>query len=280
MPRSPALKTPTSSAPHYLALAARGANAARLVPPVAAPALLVAVASCSAIAPREGPRPITVIVSVSDVSGSTDVQSRCAELAARLHPVVEDRRTRRLDVLALATGDGPAGEPRVLVPWTTYVPTTGLYETPGAAVRHRTAWVAEVERTCRANLRPGGTSPVFEAVERGLQAITARCEEVTRMGFRCTRKVLAVQSDLRSTHGDFGAYLRGLAVKKPKKAPALPRRLAADGVELSFCGLSNTDAGDGLPAEAVLAGWSEVLGRRIVVDPTCEAAPSTPGGPP
>ena len=279
MTRSRSPKTSRSTTPQHLALAARGLGPDRCIPPEAALALL-AVTACTAIEPRGGPRPLAVFVGVADVSGSASIENRCAELSARLRTVVEDRRTRRLDVLALATGEGMAGEPRVLVPWTTYVPTTGLYETPGAAVRHRTAWVAEVERTCRANLRPGGTSPVFEAVERGLQAITARCEEVTRMGFRCTRKVLAVQSDLRSTHGDFGAYLRGLAVKKPKKAPALPRRLAADGVELSFCGLSNTDAGDGLPAEAVLAGWSEVLGRRIVVDPTCEAAPSTPGGPP
>ena len=268
--------TSRSAAPQSLALSARGASAVRLVPAAAATALLAAAVSCSALEPREGCRPLTAFVDVSDVSGSGDVAARCAELSARLRPLLEDRRTRRLDVLALATGEGGAGEPRVLVPWTTYVPAAGLYETPGAAVKQRAEWIAAVERVCDANLRGTGASPVYEAVERGLQAIDARCEEAARERFGCARKLLAVQSDLRSTHGAMGAYLRGLA-RKPKKAPTPPRRLAADGVELSFCGLSNTDAGDGLPTEAVLAGWSEVLGQRIVVDPTCAAAPSIQG---
>jgi len=230
-------------------------------------------ASCSFLEPRGGLPPITVDLIVSDVSGSVDVQSRCAELAARVRPLVEDRRTRRLDLLALATG-GATGEPDVLVPWTTYTPGTGLYESPGAAARHRADWVAGVERVCRENLRRQSISPVYEAVERALQAIDARCEEGAREHFRCERKVLTVQSDLRSTHGAFGQHLRALAAGKPPKKNSTSFRLPVDGIETSFCGVSNTSAGDGLPSEVVFAAWSEALGRPLVVDPTCAISPA------
>lgn len=242
----------------------------------AAAIVLFAATACSALEPPSGPAPFTLIVNASDVSGSVDAKTRCPELSARLRPLVEDRRTRRLDVLALATGEGATGEPRVLVPWTTYVPAAGLYETPGAAARHRAEWIAGVERVCRENLRPSGASPVYEVVERALQAIAARCDEAARERRRCERKILAVHSDLRSTHGAFGARLRALAARKPPKKDAKFFRLPVDGIETSFCGVSNTSAGDGLPAEVVLAAWSEAIGRPLVFDPTCAVSPAAP----
>lgn len=204
--------------------------------------------SCSALEPQGGGRPLTVLVDVADVSGSGDITARCAEVAARVRPVIEDPHTRHLDLLALATGS-TAGEPSVLVPWTTYAPAAGLYESPASTARQRAAWLLGVERTCVARLRPSDVSPVFEAMQRALEAIEARCGDRARERYRCARKLLAVQSDLRSTFGPFGAYLRSLARRRPKQAPApAAPRLTLGDVELSLCGFSNTDAGDGLPA--------------------------------
>jgi len=156
---------------------------------------------------------------------SGDVQARCAEVAARLRPVVEDPRTRRLDLVVFATG-GASGEPTALVPWTAYAPASGLYESPERSARQRSEWLQGVERSCAAHLRPSRFSPVFEAVERALEAIEARCGERAKERFRCTRKLLAVQSDLRSTFGRFGAYLRTLAGSRRAKK-ARPPRLAS-----------------------------------------------------
>jgi hypothetical protein len=248
--------------------------------PLAPAALAVLALSCSAVSPQGGGRPLTVLVDVADVSGSGDITTRCAEMAARIRPVIEDPHTRHLDLLALATG-AAAGEPSVLVPWTEYAPAAGLYESPESIARQRAAWLLGVERTCVARLRSSDVSPVFEAVQRALEAIEARCGERTRERYRCARKLLAVQSDLRSTSGPFGAYLRSLARRRPKQAPVpVAPRLTLGDVELSLCGFSNTDAGDGLPAEVVLAAWREALGRPVVADPTCATDPIANGAKP
>ncbi len=225
--------------------------------------------SCTALVPHGDGRPLTVLVDVADVSGSGDTKTRCAEVLARVRPAVEDPRTRRLDLLALATG-GASGEPTVLVPWTSYAPAAGLYDSPESFARQRTEWLSGVERGCAARLRSSGVSPVYEAVERALEAIEARCGDRAKERYRCARKLLAVQSDLRSTYGKFGAYLRGLAAvvrRKKGTASPVPPHLPVGDAELSLCGLSNTDAGDGLPAEVVLAAWREVLGGPITVGP-------------
>jgi hypothetical protein len=241
---------------------------------IAAAATAVA---CSDLAPKGDGKPLSILVDVADVSGSGDIGTRCAEVSARVRSVVDDPRTRQLDLLVLSTG-GATGEPGVLVPWTTYEPTAGLYEVPEHAARQRAEWLSGVERSCAARLRPSSVSPVYEAVRRALEAIEARCADRARQRYRCARKMLAVQSDLRSTHGQFGAYLCGLATRcRPEKAVPDALRIELGDVELSVCGFSNTDAGDGLPAEVVRRAWADVLGRPVVVDPVCARSPGADG---
>lgn len=90
-------------------------------------------------------KPAGVLVSAVDVSGSTDISSRCGEAIAPIRALLDDRRLRRLDVLILGTGDdATGGEPRVIVPWTTYAPARNLYSTRANAERERLAWLADV----------------------------------------------------------------------------------------------------------------------------------------
>ena len=244
--------------------------------PIAVVAVLVTLA-CAALAPGGDGRPLVLLVDLVDVSGSVDLVNRCAEVVARVRPVLEDPRTQELDLLVLATG-GASLEPDVLIPWTRYVAVGGLYESRSALARARTAWISGVEQACRERLRAQDFSPVYEAVVRALEALSARCADRAGEGRACSRRILSVHSDLRSTSGLFGTYLRALSGKRTAKAPVAPPRLAVEGVELSFCGLSNTDAGDHLPAEVVRRAWSEVLGRPLLADPTCATETAADGG--
>lgn len=210
-----------------------------------------------------------VLVVGLDTSGSTDIARRCGEVVAQVHALLDDRHLRRLDILILGTGDhATGGEPRVIVPWTTYVPNHNLYGTRVSAERERLGWLAAVERACRAAIRPSKASPVYEMVERSLASIAAHCGELEHAGFSCPRKVLSVASDLRSTYGAFGRYLKALA-KRPKKPPPPPKPFDLAGVEAHVCGFSNTHAGDGLPADIVLQAWQTVFGKSVPIDPTC-----------
>jgi hypothetical protein len=248
-----------------------------LAPPTALLAAAVAAGACADLAPKGDGKPLAILVDVADVSGSGDIATRCAEVSARIRSIVDDPRTRNLDLLVLATG-GASGEPSALVPWTTYQPFAGLYEAPEHSARHRAEWIAGVERTCAARLRPSNVSPVYEAVRRALEAIEARCADRAKERFRCARKMLAVQSDFRSTHGEFGAHLCGLAAKcRAKKALPDSLRLEPGDVELSFCGVSNTDAGDGLSAELVQKAWSDAFGRPLVINPVCPSSATADG---
>lgn len=217
-------------------------------------------------------RRAAVYVGLADISASTDVAQRCAELMATLRPLTDDTRLRRIDALLLATGDAATGEPRVLVPWTVWSPSANLFETPDDAEKERRAWLAGVDRTCRAAIRVSDVSPVYEGVRAAKAAVAARCTDLGHQGFDCTRKALAVKSDLRSTYGAFGAYLRALAKPNKHKTAAAPPRLDLDGIETSWCGLSNTTIADGLSIEVVLRAWGGVLGAAPLVDPTCERA--------
>lgn len=214
-------------------------------------------------------KPAVVLVVALDASESTDVSRRCDEAVARIRPLVDDRRLRRLDILVLGTGDAATGgEPRAIVPWTTYVPARGLYETPQASERLRADWVASVGEACRAAIRPSKASPVYEIASRSLASIHAHCAELEHVGFACARKALAVHSDFRSTFGAFGRYLKALA-KRPKRPPPPPSALDLADVTPQLCGFSNTDAGDGLPADIVLLAWQTALGPTVVIDPVC-----------
>lgn len=210
-------------------------------------------------------------VNVADVSGSGDISARCDEVSARLKLVLSNPRLRRLDALVLGTG-GATGEPTVLVPWTTFVPTERLFESPDEDRRARTAWLGRVAATCRAAIRPSLASPVYEAADRALAAIASRCADLASSGIACARKLLAIESDLRSTWGGFGRYMRAIA--RHRRTREHPKPLALGGVELYLCGLSNTDAKDGLSSETVMAAWTSVLGRRPEIDPTCAADPA------
>lgn len=233
---------------------------------------LALVLGCRPGSPSHG-RPAGVLVGVADVSGSTDATTRCAELLASLTPLTTEVHLRRLDVLFLATGDDATGEPRVLLPWTTWSPSAELFEAPDAADKQRRVWLAAAYRTCTANIRPSDVSPVYEGVRAARAAIDAHCHDLERAGFTCTRKALAVKSDLRSTYGPFGAYLRALA-KPPKRGhlPEPPTRLNLDGIDASFCGTANTGIRDGLSVELVLKAWAAALGAAPIADPTCERA--------
>lgn len=235
---------------------------------IVASALFI-VAACDGLKRSGKTKPAGVLVSAVDTSDSTDISKRCGEATAPIQTLLDDRRLRRLDVLILGTGDNATGgEPRVVVPWTTYLPARKLYGTRADAERERLAWLADVANMCRAAIRPSKASPVYEMVERSLASIVAHCTELDHAGFGCVRRMLSVSSDLRSTHGAFGRYLRALS-KRPKKPPPAPQPFDVTGVETRVCGLSNTDAGDGISAEIVLQAWQTVLGRSIAIDPVC-----------
>lgn len=217
-------------------------------------------------------RGATVVVALVDPSTSTDAAARCGEALVAIRGAVEERRVRRVDVLVLATGNAASGEPELLVPWTTYAPNGELYATPALKARGREEFLERVHSRCRAQLAPTDASPVYEGVARALASIAARCHELQPTKTPCERRVLFVASDLRSTHGTFGQYLRRKTGKKAKPVSA-PSQLDTSDVELSVCGVSNTAGADGLSTESVLAAWREVLGDGVTFAPTCEVDP-------
>lgn len=237
-----------------------------------AAAAATALAACSLpAADREG-RPADVAVVVLDVSGSTDAAARCAELSARLRPIVRGR-AHRVDALALATGGAATGQPRTLVGWTSYAAPSGFFEGGGDATGAQEAWLSRMRESCASAVRGEGASPVFEAVEAAAAAVASRCGSLAGQGFACSRRVVAVHSDLRSSFGPFGRYLKAHA--KAKGAALPPATPDLRGVELQLCGTANTNARGAAPP-ALLEAWGKALGRGLSADPTCERDPEAP----
>lgn len=214
-----------------------------------------------------GNRAATVVAVALDASRSTDATDRCAELAARVSQILHSR-ARRIDIIVLATGDRRSGQPRVVVPWTTFVPDGAFLEGESDGDRKAATWLESVRARCEATLVTADSSPVFEAAQASVSAIRARCEALAAERYACTRAVLAIHSDLRSNHGDFGRYLAAYVKAKGKK-PSPPATLDLGGIELQVCGTVNT-SGRGTENAAVLEAWREALGRDITADPTCE----------
>lgn len=215
-----------------------------------------------------GARAATVVVVTLDASPSTDATSRCAELTARVSPILHSR-TRRVDLLVLGTGDRRSGQPRVVVPWTTFVPDGAFLEGASEGDSKAASWLDGVRARCEATLVTTDSSPVFEAVEASASALHARCEALATERYACTRTVLAVHSDLRSNHGAFGRYLVAYVKAKHKK-PSPPVALDLGDIELQVCGTVNTSE-RGTENAAVLEAWKHALGRDIAADPTCQS---------
>lgn len=237
----------------------------------AARAALVATVACAAgckLPKTGGARAATVVAVALDASPSTDTTSRCAELAARVEPILHSR-TRRIDLLVLGTGDRRSGQPRVVVPWTTFVPDGAFLEGATEGDRTAAAWLERVRARCETTLVTADSSPVFEAVEASISALQARCAALATERYACTRTVLAIHSDLRSNHGAFGRYLAAYTKAKHKK-PSPPVTLDLGDVELQVCGTVNTSE-RGAENAAVLEAWKQVLGRDFSADPTCQS---------
>lgn len=215
--------------------------------------------------PKAEPKTITVMVAVLDLSPSTVVDLRCDELSARVRQVLGTPGVKRLDVMAVGTGEGPTGmEPIILVRWSRWDPKGKLYEQPGQADAAREAWAESVRATCHEALRATRTSPIFAAIKRGAESIRAHCKEIEGRRERCDRQLLFINSDLRE-NGERSITERlvnGTRGRAGANARPLPR-LDLGGVELTVCGVSDTRLGDGdvyISASVLSAVWTEVLG--------------------
>jgi len=240
-------------------------------PRTAAHCAVIVAAACAAgceLPKIGGDRAATVVAVMLDASLSTDTTTRCAELTARVSPILRSR-ARRVDLLVLGTGDRRSGQPRVVVPWTSFVPDGAFLEGEDEGDRKAAAWLSGVRARCEASLAPADSSPVFEAVEASASALHARCEALATERYACTRTVLAVHSDLRSNHGAFGRYLVAY-VKAKRKRPAPPVTLDLGDIELQVCGTVNSSSRS-TESAAVLEAWEQALGRDITADPTCQS---------
>lgn len=237
----------------------------------AARSAVIAAAACVAgceLPKIGGGRAATVVAVVLDASPSTDPTSRCAELTARVSPILRSR-ARRVDLLVLGTGDRRSGQPRVVVPWTTFVPDGAFLEGEDEGDRKAAAWLSGVRARCETTLLTADSSPVFETVEASASALRARCEALATERYACTRTVLAVHSDLRSNQGAFGRYLAAYLKAKHKK-PSPSVKLDLGDIEMQVCGTANSSS-RGTENAAVLEAWEQALGRDITADPTCQS---------
>lgn len=236
-------------------------------------------AGCPAL-PKAEPRPVAAMVVVLDLSPSTIGDQRCEELTARVRRMLAAPGVRRLDVMAVGTGEGGTGlEPIVLVPWTRWEPNGQLYEQPGRAEAAREAWIESVRSTCHGAFRPTNTSPIFAAIKRGAESIGAHCAEIEHRRERCERRALFVHSDMRengerSIRERLAAETRGRTTPHPRPLP----RIDVNGLELAICGVANTrlGAGEAYIDPGVLSSvWAEVLGPTMPgFDASCPADPT------
>jgi len=234
--------------------------------------------------PTREAKPVAAIAVVVDLSPSTVGDQRCDELAARVRRTLSVPGVKRLDVMAIGTGEGGTGlEPIVLVPWTRFEPNGRLYEQPGHAEAARAEWIESVRATCQRAVRPTNTSPIFAAIKRGAGSIGAHCAEIEQRQERCERRFLAVHSDMRDNgeraiRDRLAAETRG---RSRTNAAPLPR-IDVNGLDLAICGVSNTRLGAGeayIDPSVLSSVWAQVLGPTMpAFDASCPVDAPPPAG--
>jgi len=215
--------------------------------------------------PRPQPKQVTVVAVVLDLSPSASgsPNQRCDELAARARQAIADPHVRRVDLLALGTGDAASAmEPLVLVPWSRFEVSSALYEKRGRADAARGAWVSSVAARCRTAARLANGSAIYTSTKRALDSIRAHCAEVEGRREVCNGRLLYVHSDLRENVEP--KITRRLGMSIARQAPAskdLPKLDVSD-VAVTVCGVSET-RGDhdkcAASPERVTRVWSEVF---------------------
>lgn len=234
--------------------------------------------------PSAEPKTTTALAVVLDTSHSTGAD-RCAELEVVITESATLPGPKRIDLLVLSTGtEDSAGEPRVLIPPRRWEPSVDLFEEPDAIEAARVRWTQQVISDCNTLIQGSGVSPVYAAVKRAVDSLSARCMNLEQRGERCLRRILSVHSDLRETFED-SIRRRLLQTGQPRagKSKRHARTVAVptvdiDGVELRICGVSDTKAHSKksrLPVEAVATVWSEVFGTPIQLSASCAGSSLT-----
>lgn len=241
--------------------------------------------------PTPKPRSVTALVVVLDQSTSTQVESRCAELSARLASIGPSLRT--VDLLVLGTGDvtRTSGEPIAFVPWRRLTNETRLYEAPSRVAKRRQAELLDIEQLCEKALHPLDTSPIYRALYRASAALDAHCAECAAAHERCDRRMVAVHSDMVENAEE--AIVRRIKVvgrnlkggRRPSRAPADLPRLKAE-VDWQICGVADHARSPGevvIPPGVLESVWRDALGVETLVFGACPgvkqvSAPQPSGG--
>lgn len=208
----------------------------------------------------------TAAVFVLDLSGSSRSGDRCAEVGPRLDVLVAGHRS--VSILILGTGTGTLGEPVVLVPWRSYSPARAFLHGASAGESRAGQWRTSMVAACRRAATSSGSSPVYQAVRRGLEGLQAECRERERSGRRCGQRLLFVHSDLRTNRRDpVGRRIAALARgRNGTNVPALD----AEGVTTTVCGVAESHSRGQSVASAVETAWREFLAKSdLIIAPTC-----------
>ncbi len=210
---------------------------------------------------------IKVGVIVADTSEPVVFDQRCGEVGGQAESMIESDEPT--EVLVLGLGDATTGdEPRLVVDWSRYAPSTKLY---GKAENTNAPWITAVVERCHASITPSARSPIYRAVARGVAALRARCGELARQGQLC-KPVLVLVSDLIETQESAVAQAVRAKSFDTGELPTLER----SGIEIRACGIVGRAATE-RPTEIgrLESVWSAVLGD-LALAPTCplwEASP-------
>lgn len=232
-------------------------------------AMLGCAPACGIELPASTPPSANVAVTVADLSGSTDIADRCAEVAAVVRDELQRAGDERVDLLVLGTGsDRAGGEPVALVPWTSRVRERRSFERPNAGAVADAEFVEKVGETCNGTMpSPSATSPIVRAIERAVGSIRAREQVLRADGYIVRRRSLVIMSDL---HADDATVQCRLAGKSRKRiCPPLPK-LDPTGVDVFVCGVGNHRGRETVDATAQRDVWREILGKPdLELDATC-----------
>ena len=152
--------------------------------------------------------------------------------------------------------------------------------TEDAQKQRENAWLLRLQEECHKRISPRDGSAIYAALYRGGTDLTARCQELEKQGQEvCGRRTLALNTDLVEGAEEHVAVRirevarrirQGQRISPPPST--LPHLQIAEDVEISICGVVNTQLGPGqkpLPAGVLERVWGEVVtGQRL---PACEA---------
>lgn len=236
--------------------------------------------SCEPKRSAPAPREIASLVLVVDTSASSAkaalAELRCLELGGVVHRTL--RQSQRLDVLTLATGGvATDGEPRVVVPWLRYAPTSRQFGVSASKEAQAEAFLATLLERCRSTLVVEHSSPIVAATERGALSLTGHCRELALHREVCSSRALVIISDLRETfHAGMRSHLLAVskALRQGQRVPPRPATIASISVDgnVSVCGLAEHVAGHddlAVSPDALTLVWRGLFDREVIFEPTC-----------